>query len=35
MKSLDQIRSQKLLVWDCLKDLRFDKGLKTLRKELT
>ena len=34
VKSLEQIRSQKLMVFDSEKDLQFDKSQKTIRAEL-
>ena len=34
VKSLDQIRQQKVLVFEAEKDLNFDKNLKAIRNEL-
>ena len=34
VKSLDQIRKEKVMVFEGEKDLQFDKNLKTIRREL-
>ena len=34
VKSLEQIRGQQVLVYDCQSDLAFDKNVKMIRREL-
>ena len=34
VKSLEQMRNQKLMVYDAMEDMRFDRNLKTIRKEI-